>query len=265
MKFQSLSRLLPVAAVLVATVFCGLATAQVKDIDDAVLKSARQGMLVQRIGKAYLALTLKVEEPLAKKILSDSVAQFDRHLVELKVFAPTPELKGIYAQLDAPWTKFKEVAVGTVPTQASAKRLLTLEGALLKGALDASQQLQRISNVPTTQLIASAEYDAVYSQRAAMYYLATLVDAGGAGNYGELEKARADFVRNMQALKNSKRMPEPVARKVQLAESQWAFLEKAVANRGDARNRVQLAGNALKSSERVLEVVEDIAMSLVKL
>ncbi|MGL4229952.1 MAG: hypothetical protein ACRCWJ_01175, partial [Casimicrobium sp.] len=77
--------------------------------------------------------------------------------------------------------------------------------------------------------------------------------------------ARADFVCNMQNLKNTKRMPEPVARKVQLAESQWAFLEKAVANRGDARNRAQLAGNVLKSSERVLEVVEDIAVSLQKL
>jgi hypothetical protein len=265
MNLQSFYRLFSIAAAVAAAAVSVPATAQVKDIDDAVLKSARQGMLVQRIGKAYLALALKVEEPLAKRILSDSVAQFDRHLVELKVFAPTPELKGIYTQLDAPWAKFKEVAVGTVPSQASAKRMLALEGALLKGALDASQHLQRRSKVPMTQLIASAEYDAVYSQRAAMYYLATLVDSGGAGNDGELEKARADFVRNMETLKTSKRMPELVARKVQLAESQWAFMEKAVANRGDARNRVQLAGNALKSSERVLEVVEDIAVSLEKL
>ncbi|MGL5005303.1 MAG: hypothetical protein ACRDAM_20450 [Casimicrobium sp.] len=265
MKFQTLSGALLAFAAIVTTTIPSLTLAQVKDIDDAVLKSARQGMLVQRIGKAYMALALKVEDPLAKKILSDSVAQFDRHLVELKVFAPTPELKSVYAQLDAPWTSFKEVAIGTTPTQTSAKRLLVLEGALLKGALDASQQLQRRSNVPTTQLIASAEYDAVYSQRAAMYYLATLVDSTGTGNNGELDKARADFVRNMQNLKNTKRMPEPVARKVQLAESQWAFLEKAVANRGDARNRVQLAGNVLKSSERVLEVVEDIAVSLQKL
>ncbi len=271
MKFLSLASrnsgvasMFACAAMALAGFMSGAAVAQVKDIDDAVYKASRQGMLVQRIAKSYLALAQKIEPAAARKVLNDSVAQFDRHLVELKVFAPTPEIKATYGQVDAPWARFKEHVVGVAPAPTTAARVMELEVELMRIALRASQQLQRESKVATTQLIVFAETDAIYSQRVATLYFAGLNGVGG-DTAGEMQKVRDDFVRNIASLKRAPKLPANLSPKIELAESQWAFLDKAIANRGDARNRVTLGGNVFKASERVLEVLEEVASTLEKL
>jgi len=42
------------------------------------------------------------------------MALFDRQLVELKAFAPTPEIKATYAQLEASWSDYKAARVKVV-------------------------------------------------------------------------------------------------------------------------------------------------------
>ena len=54
------------------------AHSQVVDINDAINKAGRQRMLSQRMSKAYLALTQKVEPGAAQQVLDRSVALFDR-------------------------------------------------------------------------------------------------------------------------------------------------------------------------------------------
>jgi hypothetical protein len=253
----------------ITATFCALVAtqatqAQIKDIDDAVYKAARQSMLVERIAKSYVALSMKVEESSAKRVLNESASQFDRHLVELKVFAPTPEIKAMYTRIDAPWGKFKEQVLGVKPGREAARQLEDLEDSLLQLTTNASQLLQKQSKAASTQLVAMAENDAMYSQRVARLHLASLA-TGTSPKITEMNKLREDFMRNLIAIKNSRTTPTTVIRKIELAESQWAFLDKAVANRADERNRAQLSSNVFKASERVLEIVEDVAVSLERL
>ena len=73
--------------------------AQVVDIADAINKAGRQRMLSQRMGKAWLALVHQTEGRSAQAVLDKSMALFDRQLVELKAYAPSPEWRPVFVQI----------------------------------------------------------------------------------------------------------------------------------------------------------------------
>src|SRR5687767_5219402 len=91
--------------------------AQVSDLNDAINKAGRQRMLSQRMSKAYLALVQHVEPESARLVLDRSIALFDRQLVELKAFAPAPDIKETYTRLEGAWSEFKGVLVGSAPSK----------------------------------------------------------------------------------------------------------------------------------------------------
>ncbi|MBN8462978.1 MAG: type IV pili methyl-accepting chemotaxis transducer N-terminal domain-containing protein, partial [Dechloromonas sp.] len=81
----------------------GEALAQIADLNSAINKAGRQRMLSQRMAKAYFQIGQQVDADRSKKVLDASVALFDRQLVELKNFAPTPEIKDNYGKLEKSW------------------------------------------------------------------------------------------------------------------------------------------------------------------
>jgi hypothetical protein len=235
--------------------------AQVKDLDDGVYKAAKLGMLSQRIGKAYLAQALKVDEVQSRKVLNDSIGQFDRLLVELKVYAPTPEIKSVYDQLEARWRPFKDTVVGKAANATTAAAVMQSEVGLLELSARGSKALQSRSSKASTKLVEIAENDAMLSQRVALYYYSALLNVNAAAANREVDRASKEFIANLQMLKTSKTTPAAMQPKLTVAASQWGFLENSSKNVGDVRNRAALVGNMFKASERLLEVLDDIAVS----
>src|SRR5262245_38897749 len=90
-----------------ALALVGTVRAQVQDINDAINKAGRQRMLSQRCAKAYLALGMELPDTHARQVLDASLALFDRQLVELKAFAPSPAIKATYQELEAVWSDYK--------------------------------------------------------------------------------------------------------------------------------------------------------------
>ena len=93
------------------------AGAQVKDLNDAINKAGRQRMLSQRAANAYMALALQAQPAQAEKILSQSMSLFDRQLVELKAFAPSPAIRDTYVKLECAWSDHKEKLIGKARTE----------------------------------------------------------------------------------------------------------------------------------------------------
>ena len=91
------------------------ALAQISDINSAINKAGRQRMLSQRMAKAYFQIGQQIDVDRSKKVLDASIAVFDRQLVELKNYAPTPEIKETYLKLERSWLAYKDVLVGAVP------------------------------------------------------------------------------------------------------------------------------------------------------
>lgn len=105
--------------------------AQITDLNDAINKAGRQRMLSQRMAKAYLAMGQLVVAQRGQDILGASMTLFDRQLAELKAFAPTPDIKATYSQLDAAWSDYRSALVGQAPTRESAPALIDLDGKVL--------------------------------------------------------------------------------------------------------------------------------------
>ena len=105
--------------------------AQVSDLADAINKAGRQRMLSQRMGKAWLAMVHKTEDRSAQAVLDKSMALFDRQLVELKAYAPSPEIRETYTTLEAAWSDYKTALVGAAPSKAGAAALLKADARVL--------------------------------------------------------------------------------------------------------------------------------------
>lgn len=102
------------------------AQAQISDPNVAVNKAGRQRMLSQRIAKAYFQIGQQIDVDRSKKVLDASVAVFDRQLVELKNYAPTPEIKATYLKLETSWLAYKDLLLGAVPSPDNGRKVLEL-------------------------------------------------------------------------------------------------------------------------------------------
>jgi hypothetical protein len=76
--------------------------APVVDLNDAIDKAGRRRMLSQRVAKAYLAGGQGVATQRAGEILVASMALFERQLMQLEAFAPTPESRRRSVSLRCP-------------------------------------------------------------------------------------------------------------------------------------------------------------------
>jgi len=140
------------------------ASAQISSLNEAINKAGRQRMLSQRMAKSGLALGQGVELKRAEKILFDSMAWFDRQFVELKAYAPTPEIEASYKALEPVWSDYKSALVGSAPDRSAAPILLGLDAKVLKLTHQCTAQLEQYSGKATGKLVNVAGRQALVLQ-----------------------------------------------------------------------------------------------------
>ncbi|MDT8991159.1 type IV pili methyl-accepting chemotaxis transducer N-terminal domain-containing protein [Curvibacter sp. APW13] len=242
-------------AILALGAFAALpATAQVTDINDAINKAGRQRMLSQRVVKAYMALGLQVQQSTATKVLDQSMALFDRQLVELKTFAPAATVRETYTQLENQWSGLKGLLVGAAPSVANAAKLLAQDSAVLALANTGTQQLEQIHGKPAGKLVNLAGRQRMLSQRMAKYYLASTwgVETGVAS--GEIAKARTEFAQALETLRNAPEATPDILQELSLADGQWVLFSAAL----NAKPSGQGASNVFITSENLLAVMDKV-------
>lgn len=234
------------------------ASAQVTDINNGINKAGRQRMLSQRMAKAYLAIGMGVDVERSRKVLDASIALFDRQQVELKAYAPTAEIKDVYTRVEPLWSQYKELLVGTAPSKENAVRLLATDAQLLDLVNMGTLLLQQHSGKNQGKLVNIAGRQRMLSQRTAKFYLAQAWGVSVPTLAADMAKAREEFNAAHKELRASKENSRAINDDLDLAQSQWAFLEHAVTVRADGAERLKQAGNVATSSERVLEQMDRI-------
>jgi nitrate/nitrite-specific signal transduction histidine kinase len=255
MRAARLFARLLVAAALVAPV---AAEAQITDVNTAINKAGRQRMLSQRLAKAYLQVWQKVDPARSQKIIDQSVALFDRQLVELKNYAPSPEIRDTYLQLEKSWSAYKDLLVGSVPSTDGAPKVVSLSDEVLALAHQGTVQLERHSGTAAGQLVNVAGRERMLSQRMAKFYQVLVWSVPVPTARADLEKARAEFLAGMKQLVDAPQNSAAIREELELAQQQWIFFDGALRSLERADDRRGHASNVATSSERILEVMDKV-------
>ena len=223
------------------------AHAQVANLNDAINKAGRQRMLSQRMGKAWLALAHKVQEPAARQVLEQSVALFERQLAELKAYAPNATIRDTYGKLDAAWVSHKATLLTGTPALAGAPAMLQADAKVLALAHQGTVQYETASGKPVGHLVNVAGRQRMLSQRMAKFYLAAQLPVDAAVAAAEIAKARTEFVAATEVLRKAPEANDRIRQELLLADGQWVFFDAAL-------QRMQAGGVAGSTARQVSEV-----------
>ncbi|MFN4265460.1 MAG: type IV pili methyl-accepting chemotaxis transducer N-terminal domain-containing protein [Aquabacterium sp.] len=246
-----------------ATVLMGLscaphAFAQISGLNEAINKAGRQRMLSQRMAKAWLAAGQQIESARAERILYDSMALFDRQFVELKAFAPTPDIRSTYQALDAVWSEYKSALVGFSPAKQTAPQLIQLDSKVLALAHQGTVQLEKHSGRSVGKLVNIAGRQRMLSQRMAKYYLSNAWGAAVPDQLTELNKARQEFQTALDVLDSAPEATAAIHQELQLARQQWVFFDNALQKLTESSAKPRHAVDVFSASERLLSVMDRV-------
>lgn len=234
------------------------AHAQVIDLNDAINKAGRQRMLSQRMGKAWLALVHGIEQTSAQQVLGKSMALFDRQLVELKAFAPNPEIKLTYSKLETAWSDYKGALVGVTPVKANALAVLQQDAKVLALAHQGTMQYEAALGQPLGRLVNIAGRQRMLSQRMAKFYLAARLPVDASTARLEIGKARTEFISAMEILRNAPEATARIKEELLLADGQWVFFDIALQKLQGAQGSSKSLTEVFVSSENLLSVMDRV-------
>ena len=232
------------------------ALAQISDINVAINKAGRQRMLSQRMAKAYFQIGQQVDIERSRKVLDSSIAAFDRQLVELKNYAPTPEIKDTYLKLEKSWLAYKDVLVGAAPSPDSGRQVLAISEEVLALAQQGTVQLEKRSGTAAAYLVNLSGRQRMLSQRMAKFYQAASWGVADGKSPSHLDKARKDFAEALHELAASPANTTQIKESLELVKQQWFFFENALSQKSGTDKRPQLA--VATTSERILEEMEGV-------
>jgi uncharacterized membrane protein len=234
------------------------ASAQIISLNEAINKAGRQRMLSQRMAKAWLAMGQGVESQRAEKILFDSMAWFDRQFVELKSYAPTPEIKATYRALEPVWSDYKSALVGSAPDRSAAAILLSLDAKVLRLAHQGTVQLEAYSGKAVGKLVNVAGRQRMLSQRTAKFYLSRCWGTDVPDQIKELNTARKEFADALTLLTTAPQATRAIKAELELARQQWVFFDNALARMSNAQGNGKHAREVFSSSENILQVMDRV-------
>ncbi len=238
---------------------------QIVNLNEAINKAGRQRMLSQRMAKAWLALGQGLDARRAERVLFDSMALFDRQLVELKAYAPTPEIKATYNALEPVWSDYKSALVGASPDRNAAAPLLTLDTKVLKLAHLGTVQLEQYSGKAVGKLVNVAGRERMLSQRTAKFYLSKAWGTASPEQIREMDTARHEFAQALGMLARAPESTPTIRQALDLAQQQWVFFDNALARATESSNAMQHANEVFASSENILQVMDKVTALYSKL
>ncbi len=262
-RFQFCAGLLGGAALaaLPLAAFSQAAPTQRLDAVQATNMAGRLRMLSQRITKAYLQWGQSIAPDNARKLLQDSITQYEAHLAALKTFQPNAAVQASLAQLHTFWAQFKALLAGE-PTRSGANALYDANETLLSAAHYLTISYANNSGAPLEHLIALAGRQRMLSQRMAKFYFYRTWELYEAAADMERHLSRAHFTAVLTQLETSAHASAAAQAAARRLREAWEPYQQALfASKETAAMRAG-AGRVAEGSERVLAAAEEVVAQL---
>lgn len=232
--------------------------AAIADINEAINKAGRLRMLSQRIAKAYCQIGQGIVPEKSARILAASQQLFLDHLTELKVFAPTTDIKESYAELETLWKRYQSLTAGK-PTLENARQVAVLNEDVLRVAHLATTQLELHSGSGVGRLINIAGRQRMLSQRMAKFYMLRNWGIKSPDMEREAQLARREFISALDALGKAPENDAAIKAELEQARMQWMFFDDALKQQGgESKDAMVYANHVATTSERLLEVMDRV-------
>lgn len=230
--------------------------AQVANASQVINLSGRQRMLSARTAKAYCQLGRGIEPVISQKLLQDSVAQFDQALSQLRVFAPTVEIKDTLNRLTDKWRDYKDLSVGATPAKERVKQVLDGADELVLLANLATLQLEQDSGRTSARLTNVCGRQRLLTQQIAAYGFARNWAMTAAQAQPLIARRQQEYLQATRLLEETKENTPAIKRQLAEAANMWVFFDLALNGaQGDRSKPLESLGVA---SELILTAYDDL-------
>jgi len=234
----------------------GEALAQIGDSNSAINKAGSLRFQAHRMARLYLQTGMGIETDRSRRQLESVSGLYDRRLIELKNYAPTPEIKETYVSLEKAWIGYKDLLFGSKVSPENARKIVEVSDQLVAIANKATGQLTSYAGSAQGGLVNVSGRQRMLSQRMSKYFLAVAWGVAPANAQGEINKDKAEFVQKLDELAAAPVNTQAIKDELGLARQQWAFFENALAGREVDKKSSQI--NVATTSERILEVMDGV-------
>ena len=205
------------------------AEAQVANINDAINKAGSLRYTANRLAKVYFQIGMGVEVDRSRRILDSQIAMYDRRVVELKNYSPTPEIKETYLALEKAWSGYKDLLVGAKPNPEAGRRMIEVSEEVVTIANKATGQLAAHSGTTQGNLVNISGRQRMLSQRIAKYAQAMNWGVAPGNAQAEIDKSKAEFVQKLGELSAAQINTQQIKDELELGKQQWMFFDAALA------------------------------------
>ncbi len=220
-------------------------------------KAIRQPMLAERITKSFSLIGQNVLEIRSRRQMDDSLREFGMALKELRVGAPTPEIKDNYELLTQLFEEYQGIQTKPVNV-ANARELAEQNEELVWISQKGAMLIQSYTKSTRSDLISTAGDARTLTQRIAKLYLFRSWGVRGDVIAKDLKRALADYRTAINKLIASPENTDQIKSELALAETQWTFLQQAMERLNTNQTSKLELEFVSKSCDNILEVMERV-------
>jgi len=223
----------------------------------AVNIAGRQRMLSQRMVKGYLMLGQDIAAEDARRILRESIDQFESQLAALKAYQPSPGVEQALAALETAWAQCSAL-LAAPPSKAGADELYDANETLQRAAHRATLAYERVTDAPLEHLVNLAGRQRMLSQRMAKFYFYRTWGVYDAPADMELHLSRAHFTAVLNQIEVSPLASPPVRERLARLRREWEPYEELLFASKRPEEMRRDAARVAALSEQVLAGIEEL-------
>ncbi|MCG3200667.1 MAG: hypothetical protein NFCOHLIN_00527 [Gammaproteobacteria bacterium] len=227
------------------------------DSTTAVNVAGRQRMLSQRMAKAYLMLGQNIATGDARRILDESIDQFESGLSALSAYQPTPGVKQALAALETAWSQCS-APLAAPPSKAGAYELYEVDETLQRAAHHAVLAYERVTGAPRDHLVNLIGRQRMLSQRMAKFYFYRTWEVYDAPADMELHLSHAHFTAVLNQIEVSALTSAPVRERLARLRREWEPYEELLLASKEPAGMRKDAARVAALSEEVLAGAEEL-------